>query len=184
LYSLNSFKLGKLNGELLFNQKFCYLGRLSALLSENETSTFFSLSITYKLLRSWAFRNYRTLNPYASLFGFIWNRFILFSGLGYKRRFSKRFEVMFNYVADRHWILYRFSPHSLIGPNKKRNFVLYSIYKGVFNKDYNFFSSLRRPYVYKMKGFIDTRVRGRFLFVRRIKIRSVRTKLSKKQKLL
>lgn len=144
----------------------------------------FKTNIAYKFICGWCARNARTLATYSAFFGFRWSRFILFSGLGYKRRFYRKFGVIFNYIADRHWILYRFSPYSLVGAHRRRNFVLFSHYKGSFTKDYNFFSSLRRPYVYKMKGFIDSRVKGRFLFVRRIKIRTVRTKLSKKQKLL
>jgi hypothetical protein len=72
----------------------------------------------------------------------------------------------------------------MVDPNRRRNFIFFSHDKGSFLHDYSFFSSLRKPYVYKMKGFLDARVRGRFLFVRRIKIRGVKTKLSKKQKLL
>lgn len=56
--------------------------------------------------------------------------------------------------------------------------------KSEFNNLYAFFSSLRKPYVYKMKGFIDARVKRRFLFVRRIKIKGVKAKLSKKQMML
>lgn len=71
-----------------------------------------------------------------------------------------------------------------MGPNRRRNYVFFSLSKSALRNDYNFFSSLRKQYIYKMKGFLDARVRGRFLFVRRIRIAGVRTKLSKKQKLL
>lgn len=67
---------------------------------------------------------------------------------------------------------------------RRRNYVFISSSKGAFLKDYDFFSGLRTPYIYKMKGFIDARIKGRFLFVRRIRIRGVKTKLSKKQQLL
>lgn len=109
---------------------------------------------------------------------------MLFSGLGYKRRFSKKYRIMFAYTGDRHWILYKFSPRSFVVPVRRRNFIFFSNSKGKFVRDYSFFSFLRKGPVYKMKGFLDTRVRGRFLFVRRIKIKGIRTKLSKKQQLL
>jgi len=80
--------------------------------------------------------------------------------------------------------LYKFDPFSTVVPTKKRNFIFFSTSKNSFAVDYNFFSSLRKPYVYKMKGFLDRRVRRRFLFVRRIKIRGLIMKLSKKQLML
>lgn len=35
-----------------------------------------------------------------------------------------------------------------------------------------------------MKGFLDSRVKRRFIFIRRLKLRGIKTKLSKKQQML
>lgn len=121
---------------------------------------------------------------YASILMVKWFRFVLFSGLGYKRRFHSNKRIMFTYIGDRHWILYKFPESSVVIPTKKRNFIFFSSSKNSFAEDYNFFSSLRRPYVYKMKGFLDRRVKRRFLFVRRIRLRGLKMKLSKKQLML
>jgi hypothetical protein len=91
---------------------------------------------------------------------------------------------MFAYVGDRHWIIYKLKDTFGIFSNRRRNYIFFSKTKSHFIQDYEFFCSIKKPQVYKMKGFLDTRVRGRFLFVRRIKIRGVKTKLSKKQQLL
>jgi len=91
---------------------------------------------------------------------------------------------MFSYIADRHWILYKFGSLSTVVAPRKRNFLFVSSAKGSFSNDYNFFHSMRKPYIYKMKGFLDHRVRRKFIFIRRLKLRGVRTKLSKKQQML
>jgi hypothetical protein len=67
---------------------------------------------------------------------------------------------------------------------KKRNFIFISKSKGKLKEDYYFFSGLRQPYIYKMKGFLDHRVRRKFIFIRRLKLKGVKTKLSKKQQML
>jgi hypothetical protein len=91
---------------------------------------------------------------------------------------------MLAYIADRHWILYKFYNMAGVIPVRRRNYVFIASAKGAFVKSYDFFSSLRKPYIYKMKGFLDARIKGRFLFVRRIRIKGVKAKLSKKQQLL
>lgn len=121
---------------------------------------------------------------FSTIFKFKWFRFVLFSGLGYKRKIFKKENIMFTYIGDRHWILYKFLNPTFIFPIKRRNFLFFSPAKNWFNLDYNFFSSLRRPYVYKMKGFLDARVKRRFIFVRRLRIKGIKTKLSKKQQML
>lgn len=108
----------------------------------------------------------------------------MFSGLGYKRRLYKKYKILFAYSGDRHWVLYFLQQKNGILPNRRRNFIFLSLEKGGFSKDYDFFCFIKKPQVYKMKGFMDTRVKARFLFVRRIKIRGVKTKLSKKQQFL
>jgi hypothetical protein len=118
------------------------------------------------------------------LAGFRWYRFVLFSGLGYKRRLSKTHRIMFIYIADRHWLGYRLQQGSTIVGVRRRNFIFYAPAKAGIAKTYDFFTSLRKPNIYKTKGFLDTRVRAKFLFVRRLKIRGLRIKLSKKQKML
>lgn len=131
------------------------------------------------------FKNFiKKLNFFNLNFQFSWYRFILFSGLGYKKKIFSKKKLIFAYIADRHWILYKFNQNSTILPIKRRNFLFFSNSKNNLILNYNFFSSLKTPYVYKMKGFIDFRVRQRFLFVRRIRIRGIKTKLSKKQLLL
>jgi len=113
-----------------------------------------------------------------------WFRVVLFAGLGYKRKIFSSKRIMFSYIADRHWILYKFSPFSTVYPARRRNFIFLSQKKNDFTKDYTFFSSLRKPYIYKMKGFLDYRVKRRFIFIRRLRLRKIKTKLSKKQQML
>lgn len=88
------------------------------------------------------------------------------------------------YIANRHWLGYRLQQNSLIVPVRRRNFIFFASAKAGLTKTYDFFSSLRKPYIYKTKGFLDTRVRAKFLFVRRLRIRGLKLKLSKKQKML
>lgn len=121
---------------------------------------------------------------YNHYFRFFWHRVVLFAGLGYKRKVYAKHRIMFSYIADRHWILYKFSQFSFVYPARRRNFIFLSQKKNDFVDDYTFFSSLRKPYVYKMKGFLDYRVKRRFIFIRRLRLRRIKTKLSKKQMLL
>lgn len=46
---------------------------------------------------------------FSSFYGFNWFRFVLYSGLGYKRRFYKKYKIMFTYIGHRDWILYKFN---------------------------------------------------------------------------
>lgn len=71
----------------------------------------------------------------------------------------------------------------LVAP-KRRNFAIFSTSKGLIDVYTQFFRNLQVTAVYKLKGYLDVRVRKKFLFVRRIKISGVKTKLSKKQKML
>lgn len=52
-----------------------------------------------------AFSDFRKLlsnyAPFSALYGFRWFRFVLYSGLGYKRRFYKKYGVMFAYIGHR-----------------------------------------------------------------------------------
>ena len=152
--------------------------RSNWLVFATNRDAFFALFLNFKnLVINYSF--------FSSFYGFNWFRFVLYSGLGYKRRFYRRYKVMFAYIGHRDWILYKFTNLAGVVPVRRRNYTFFARAKGAFLKDYNFFSSLSKyPPLYKMKGFLDSRVKGRFLFVRRIRIRGARTKLSKKQKLL
>lgn len=145
---------------------------------------FFKTKVIWSFLRSYLVNKIENFSIYNSFFRFKWFRVVLFSGLGYKRRFFSKLKLMLTYIADRHWIVYKFNSFSIVLPTKKRNFIFFSTSKGWFSKDYGFFSDLRPHYVYKTKGFLDRRIKRRFLFARRIKLRGVKTKLSKKQQML
>lgn len=145
---------------------------------------FFKTKLSWNFFQFYLINKIENFSIYNSIFRFKWFRVVLFSGLGYKRRFFSKFRLMMAYIADRHWILYKFHHFSVVLPTKKRNFIFFSTSKGWFSKDYGFFSDLRPHYVYKTKGFLDRRIKRRFLFARRIKLRGVRTKLSKKQQML
>lgn len=165
---------------LLQKYYFFNLNKLAHLLN-NKSLIYVRSKFIFFLLE----RNYKFFFP-KSLINFYFNtyRFILFSGLGYKKKIFKSSNLIFTYIANRHWIVFKLKKHQLIFPIKRRNFIIISSTKLGFNNLYNFFSSLQKPYIYKMKGFIDTRVKQRFLFVRRIRIKGIKTKLSKKQMML
>lgn len=57
---------------------------------------------SYDTLLNFSIKNIRTIKFYQRVLGFNWFRFVLFSGLGYKRRLLRRFKVMFSYIGDRH----------------------------------------------------------------------------------
>lgn len=174
---------------LIVNNKLCFSLEglpFNALQEQRKTNLFFATDAAAFFI---LFTNFKKLlanySFFSSFYGFNWFRFVLYSGLGYKRRLYRRYKVMFAYIGHRDWILYKFSPIGGVLPARRRNYTFFAKAKGTFLKDYNFFASLsKRPPLYKMKGFLDSRVRGRFLFVRRIRIRGAHTKLSKKQKLL
>ena len=146
--------------------------------------TFLKKKITSLYIQRFLISFFNNASVFNAVFKFKWFRFVLFSGLGYKRRFYNRQKTMFTYIGNRHWILYKLLTPSFIVPIKRRNFFFFSPSKNWFNSSYSFFSSLQKPYIYKMKGFLDSRVRQRFVFVRRIRLRGIKTKLSKKQQML
>jgi len=167
------------------NFRISYLGNVLNDSVFLKNLNFLKSTFSYKLLTNYLVNNLRRPKLVSLFFfGFLWYRFVLFSGLGYKRRLYKKHKVMFAYSGDRHWVLYFLNSFGSIVPVKRRTFIFFSSKKGNLNENYSFFSFIRRPQVYKMKGFLDARVLIRFLFVRRIKIRGVRTKLSKKQRFL
>lgn len=145
---------------------------------------FIKTKIIWNFFKSYLVNKIENFAAYNPFFKFKWFRVVLFSGLGYKRKFFSKMKLMLVYIADRHWILYKFDKFSVVLPTKKRNFIFFSTSKGWFSRDYGFFSDLRTHYVYKTKGFLDRRIKRRFLFARRIKLRGVKTKLSKKQQML
>ena len=146
--------------------------------------TFFKKNLTSLYIRQLLTSFLNNASIFNAIFKFKWFRFVLFSGLGYKRRIYNRQKTMFTYIGNRHWILYKFLNPSFIIPIKRRNFLFFSSSKHWFNSSFSFFSSLQKPYIYKMKGFLDSRVRQRFVFVRRIRLKGIKTKLSKKQQML
>jgi hypothetical protein len=120
----------------------------------------------------------------SALLGFSYYRIILYSGLGFKKKLNKTRGVLMLYTGNRDWVFIPVSSWVKFFPIKRRNFGVVSSSKGLVDSELRFFRTLQKTALYKLKGFLDARVRGKFLFVRRIKIASIKTKLSKKQKLL
>lgn len=142
---------------------------------------YFKDSATLYFLRN--FTNVSNL-PIFINYNLRWFRIVLFSGLGYKRKLHRAENLIFSYVADRHWIIYKLSKSSTILPIKRRNFLFLSLSRFDINSSFSFFSTIHKPYVYKVKGFLDYRIKRRFIFVRRLRLRGVKAKLSKKQLML
>lgn len=99
-----------------YNFNFCGLNFLSFLLNYEARSLFledffsnqpvpFCLlqkNSSYNVLLNFFIRNTRSVKFYQRALGFTWFRFVLFSGLGYKRRLLRKSKVMFSYIGDRH----------------------------------------------------------------------------------
>ncbi len=67
----------------------------------NDLSYFLTFC-TYKMMLKNYITNLRTNRIYSNIVGFAYFRFVLFSGLGYKRRSYKKYKLLFTYIGDRH----------------------------------------------------------------------------------
>ncbi len=115
---------------------------------------------------------------------FRWFKFVLFSGLGFKKKISKLKNFLYLYIGDRHWLVLKIPKNIFIFPFKKRNLIFFSNSKISLFYFNNLLKELKKESVFKVKGFLDVRTKRRWLFVRRLKIKGLKTKLSKKQKLI
>ena len=118
------------------------------------------------------------------LANFKWSRFVLFSGLGFKKKLSKFNRFICLFIGDRHWLIIPYLENLIIFSFRRRNFIFFSNSKTTLYYFNNLFKSFSRTNIFKVKGYLDVRTRRRWLFVRRLKLRGLKAKLSKKQKLI
>jgi len=71
-------------------------------LMKGEDLLFLKAQKSYWFVLSMVKKNFVNVSPFSKFFGFNWFRVVLFSGLGYKKRFFKKYKIMFAYVGDRH----------------------------------------------------------------------------------
>jgi len=114
-------------------------------------------------------------------------KFFIFVGLGFRRRRFSLFRPnhFFLYFGHRHWITFLI-PHYLtfIYVIRRRSFAIFSKQKFLLKLFISNFKLFSRENAFKIKGFLDIRSKRRWLFMRRLKIRGIKLKLSKKQKFL
>lgn len=67
---------------------------------------------------------------------------------------------------------------------KRKSIILFTKYKNILKYYISNFKSFIIESIFKLKGVLDVRLRRRWVFMRRVKIRGLKIKLSKKQKFL
>jgi len=114
-------------------------------------------------------------------------RYFTFVGLGFKKRLFPTFmkDRFFLYFGHRHWIVFLI-PKELIFFYlvKRKNIILFSKIKFLLQIFLANFKSFCKENFFKLKGVLDVRLKRKWYFMRRVKIRGLKIKLSKKQKIL
>ena len=105
-------------------------------------------------------------------------------GLGFKKKISKIGNYLYIYIGDRHWLVLKIPKNIFFFPFRRRNFIIFSNSKTALYYFNNLIKELKFISIFKLKGFVDARTKRRWLFVRRLKVRGIKLKLSKKQKLI
>lgn len=111
-------------------------------------------------------------------------KFLTFVGLGFKKRMRRLKKHIYLFFGHRHWIIFKIPLYFSIYLIKRKSIIMYSETKSKMSEFLSSFKNFKKESMFKIKGLFDMRSRKRWLFMRRIKVRGVRPKLSKKQKLL
>ena len=114
-------------------------------------------------------------------------KFFAFVGLGFKKRVHPELHYahFFLYFGHRHWIIFKIPDiFSFIYIIRRRSLVIFSRYKFMVQLFSTNFKSFLRENAFKIKGFLEVHTKRRWLFMRRLRIRGLKVKLSKKQKFL
>lgn len=111
-------------------------------------------------------------------------KFLTFVGLGFKKRMVRKGRHIYLFFGHRHWITFAIPDKFSIYLIKRKSIILLSDVKHAVNTFMSSFKDFKKESMFKLKGLFDMRSRRRWLFMRRIKVRGVKPKLSKKQKLL
>ena len=143
----------------------------------NFFSTNLNMNFFLFLLKNFFYNNLFLIN-------FKWFKFSLFSGLGFKKKIGKKGDYIYIYIGDRHWLVFKIPKNFFFFTFRRRNFIIYSNSKTKLYYFNNIIKELKFISIFKLKGYVDARTLRRWLFVRRLKIKGIKLKLSKKQKLI
>ena len=175
-----------INNKLVIRKFLHYRFKLSLLLfffTKIKTFFFFSSNFLWELSNKIIYLE--KIHNFSKLMHlkFKWFKFSLFMGLGYKKKISKLNNFLYLYIGDRHWLLLPLN-NFFIFTLRRRNLIMFSKSKTLLYYFNNLLKELKKKNIFKIKGFLDVRTRRRWIVVRRLKIRGVIIKLSKKQKLI
>ena len=122
--------------------------------------------------------------------GFSYAKIFLKVGLGFRKKYNKKNGIMFLNVVRRKIVVFKPFLNSFFLMVKRRSMYVFANSKRKLFYYIVKFKSMRKETIYKYKGiFITVRIRMYkrltkcILFARRIKIKKIKLKLNKKQKL-
>lgn len=167
-----------------------YLEKKNAMINQRKSYIF--LPFKYKKFKNFYFS--KQLNSYKKdLFmycGFSYAKVFMKVGLGFRKKYNKKNSIMFLNVVRRKIVVFKPPLNSFFLMVKRRSLYVFASTKRKLFYYIVKFKSMRKETIYKYKGiFTNVRVRmykrltKSILFARRIKIKKVKLKLNKKQKL-
>ena len=180
------------NKQFLINKFYLqfYLEKKNAMTNQNKNYVF--LPFKYKKFKNFYFS--KQLNFYKkNLFmycGFSYAKVFMKVGLGFRKKYNRKNSIMFLNVVRRKIVVFKPPLNSFFLMVKRRSLYVFANTKRKLFYYIVKFKSMRKETIYKYKGiFTNVRVRmykrltKSILFARRIKIKKVKLKLNKKQKL-
>jgi len=167
-----------------------YLEKKNAMINQKKSYIF--LPFKYKKFKNFYFS--KQLNYYKkNLFiycGFSYAKVFMKVGLGFRKKYNRKNSIMFLNVVRRKIVVFKPPLNSFFLMVKRRSLYVFASTKRKLFHYIVKFKSMRKETIYKYKGiFTNVRVRmykrltKSILFARRIKIKKIKLKLNKKQKL-
>lgn len=184
----NTFMFSK---QFLVN-KFYLQFYLEKILNVNQKKNYIFLPFKCKKYKNFYFS--KQINIYKkNLFmycGFSYAKVFMKVGLGFRKKYNRKNSIMFLNVVRRKIVVFKPPFNSFFLMVKRRSLYVFANTKRKLFYYIVKFKSMRKETIYKYKGiFTNVRVRmykrltKSILFARRIKIKRVKLKLNKKQKL-
>lgn len=121
--------------------------------------------------------------------GFTYAKIFLKVGLGFRKKFSKKFNLYNLSVGRRKWVVFSPMPTSFFFNVRRRNIFLFCNSKKKLYWYITHLRYMRKETVFKVKGIMtlnrikfNRRISRSIIFARRVKFRKMKLKLTKKQK--
>lgn len=159
-------------------------------LLENKKKFIFSLFKNKKFSLLLFYNHFKLKKKLLFLFcSFCYSKIFLKVGLGFRKKYYKKFNFLTLNVGVRKWAVFKTFPSTFFFNVRRRNIFMFSNTKRKLYFYLTHLKYLKKETIYKVKGIMplnriifSKKISRSILFARRVKFKAMKLKLTKKQK--